>query len=32
MGGRDLTSGGSHKLSERAIRNFWHNYREDMGL
>jgi phenylpropionate dioxygenase-like ring-hydroxylating dioxygenase large terminal subunit len=32
MGGRDLTSGGSHKLSERAIRNFWHNYRLDLGL
>ena len=32
MGGTDLTSGGSHKLSERAIRNFWHNYRQDMGL
>jgi phenylpropionate dioxygenase-like ring-hydroxylating dioxygenase large terminal subunit len=32
MGGRTLESGGSHKLSERAIRNFWHNYRQDMGL
>jgi hypothetical protein len=32
MGGRDLDSGGSSKLSERAIRNFWHNYRQDMGL
>jgi len=27
-----LESGGSSKLSERAIRNFWHNYRQDMGL
>ena len=32
MGGRELDSGGSSKLSERAIRNFWHNYRLDMGL
>lgn len=32
MGGRGLDSGGSSKLSERAIRNFWHNYRQDMGL
>jgi phenylpropionate dioxygenase-like ring-hydroxylating dioxygenase large terminal subunit len=32
MGGRELDSGGSSKLSERAIRNFWHNYRRDMGL
>ena len=32
MGGRTLESGGSSKLSERAIRNFWHNYRQDMGL
>ncbi|MFZ9545348.1 MAG: SRPBCC family protein, partial [Hylemonella sp.] len=32
MGGRGLESGGSSKLSERAIRNFWHNYRQDMGL
>ena len=32
MGGKDLTSGGNTKLSERAIRNFWHNYRNDMGL
>ncbi|WP_408594829.1 aromatic ring-hydroxylating oxygenase subunit alpha [Limnohabitans sp.] len=32
MGGKDLVSGGSSKLSERAIRNFWHNYRNDMGL
>lgn len=32
MGGRELDSGGSSKLSERAIRNFWHNYRQDMGL
>ncbi len=32
MGGRTLESGGSSKHSERAIRNFWHNYRLDMGL
>ena len=32
MGGKTLDSGGSSKLSERAIRNFWHNYRQDMGL
>jgi phenylpropionate dioxygenase-like ring-hydroxylating dioxygenase large terminal subunit len=32
MGGRDLQSGGSSKLSERAIRNFWHAYRQDMGI
>jgi phenylpropionate dioxygenase-like ring-hydroxylating dioxygenase large terminal subunit len=32
MGGRELDSGGSSKLSERAIRNFWHNYRLDMAL
>jgi phenylpropionate dioxygenase-like ring-hydroxylating dioxygenase large terminal subunit len=32
MGGKTLESGGSSKLSERAIRNFWHNYRLDMGL
>ncbi|MDX3907287.1 MAG: SRPBCC family protein [Pigmentiphaga sp.] len=32
MGGRDLESGGTTKLSERAIRNFWHNYRVDMEL
>jgi phenylpropionate dioxygenase-like ring-hydroxylating dioxygenase large terminal subunit len=32
MGGRDLEGGGSTKLSERAIRNFWHVYRQDMGL
>jgi hypothetical protein len=32
MGGKDLISGGSSKLSERAIRNFWHNYRLDMNL
>jgi phenylpropionate dioxygenase-like ring-hydroxylating dioxygenase large terminal subunit len=32
MGGRELHSGGASKLSERAIRNFWHNYRQDMGL
>ncbi len=32
MGGRDLDGGGATKLSERAIRNFWHNYRLDMDL
>ncbi len=32
MGGRELDSGGASKLSERAIRNFWHNYRLDMEL
>lgn len=32
MGGRGLESGGGSKLSERAIRNFWHVYRQDMGL
>jgi len=32
MGGKTLESGGNTKLSERAIRNFWHNYRIDMGL
>jgi phenylpropionate dioxygenase-like ring-hydroxylating dioxygenase large terminal subunit len=32
MGGRELDSGGASKLSERALRNFWHNYRLDMGL
>ncbi|HZY15703.1 MAG TPA: SRPBCC family protein [Ramlibacter sp.] len=32
MGGDGLDSGGSSKLSERAIRNFWHAWRQDMGL
>ena len=32
MGGKTLESGGSSKLSERAIRNFWHHYRQYMGL
>ncbi|MFM9970629.1 MAG: Rieske 2Fe-2S domain-containing protein [Burkholderiales bacterium] len=32
MGGKDLTSGGTSKLSERALRNFWHTYRGQMGL
>ena len=32
MGGSTLESGGSSKLSERAIRNFWNAYREDMGI
>jgi phenylpropionate dioxygenase-like ring-hydroxylating dioxygenase large terminal subunit len=31
MGGKDLVSGGSTKLSERGLRNFWHTYRTDMG-
>ena len=30
--GKTLESGGTSKLSERAIRNFWHNYRSDMDL
>jgi phenylpropionate dioxygenase-like ring-hydroxylating dioxygenase large terminal subunit len=32
MGGKELASGGNSKLSERAIRNFWHAYRQDTGL
>ena len=32
MGGKDLTSGGSTKLSEKGLRNFWHAYRTQMGL
>jgi len=32
MGGKTLTSGGDSKLSERALRNFWNVYRQDMGL
>jgi phenylpropionate dioxygenase-like ring-hydroxylating dioxygenase large terminal subunit len=32
MGGKDLVSGGTSKLSERGLRNFWHTYRQDMGL
>ena len=32
MGGSTLESGGNSKLSERAIRNFWHAYRGDMGI
>jgi phenylpropionate dioxygenase-like ring-hydroxylating dioxygenase large terminal subunit len=32
MGGSGLESGGSSKLSERALRNFWHAYRADMGI
>jgi phenylpropionate dioxygenase-like ring-hydroxylating dioxygenase large terminal subunit len=32
MGGRDLQGSSGTKLSERAIRNFWHVYRQDMGL
>ena len=30
MGGKTLESGGTTKLSERAIRNFWYNYQRDM--
>jgi phenylpropionate dioxygenase-like ring-hydroxylating dioxygenase large terminal subunit len=32
MGGAGLESGGSSKLSERAIRNFWNVYRQDMEI
>jgi len=32
MGGKDLDISGSSKLSERAIRNFWHHYKLDMKL
>ncbi|MBL0420068.1 Rieske 2Fe-2S domain-containing protein [Ramlibacter sp. AW1] len=32
MGGRELDGGGNTKLSERAIRNFWHAYRQDMRI
>ena len=32
MGGKDLTSGGSTKLSERGLRNFWNAYKNDLGL
>ncbi|MCK9512171.1 MAG: Rieske 2Fe-2S domain-containing protein [Pigmentiphaga sp.] len=32
MGGRDLQGASATKLSERAIRNFWNIYRQDMGL
>jgi len=32
MGGKELDISGSSKLSERAIRNFWHHYKTDMGL
>lgn len=32
MGGKDLTSGGASKLSERGLRNFWNTYRTDLGL
>jgi phenylpropionate dioxygenase-like ring-hydroxylating dioxygenase large terminal subunit len=32
MGGKDLASGGTSKLSERALRNFWHTYRAQMDL
>jgi hypothetical protein len=32
MGGSTLESGGSSKLSERAIRNFWNAYRVDMEI
>ena len=32
MGGKDLDISGSSKLSERAIRNFWHHYKSDMNF
>jgi len=32
MGGKDLTSGGNTKLSERGLRNFWNAYKNDLGL
>jgi phenylpropionate dioxygenase-like ring-hydroxylating dioxygenase large terminal subunit len=32
MGGKDLTSGGGTKLSERGLRNFWNAYKNDLGL
>jgi phenylpropionate dioxygenase-like ring-hydroxylating dioxygenase large terminal subunit len=32
MGGKDLTSGGTTKLSEKGLRNFWHAYKTDLGL
>ena len=32
MGGKTLESGGSSKLSERALRNFWNTYRGQMEL
>jgi hypothetical protein len=32
MGGKDLVSGGSTKLSEKGLRNFWASYRSQMGL
>ena len=32
MGGKDLVGGGSTKLSERGLRNFWHVYRSEMDL
>lgn len=32
MGGKDIASGGSSKLSERGLRNFWQSYRSDMGI
>lgn len=30
MGGKDLVSGGSTKLSEKGLRNFWNAYKNDM--
>ena len=27
MGGKDLTGGGTSKLSEKPLRNFWNAYR-----
>lgn len=32
MGGKDLVSGGTTKLSEKGLRNFWNTYKTDMGL
>jgi phenylpropionate dioxygenase-like ring-hydroxylating dioxygenase large terminal subunit len=32
MGGKELDIAGSSKLSERAIRNFWHHYKKDMSF
>lgn len=32
MGGKELTSGGESKLSERALRNFWNVYRTLMDV
>lgn len=32
MGGKDLVSGGTTKLSEKGLRNFWNAYKNDMGF